>query len=276
MQTSSQVRPLYERVKGLLCCILADGVYIQWLATLTFGFLAWLSMVCALVVLRKLDSLADGCCGCVCFDKRDYQPAPSPGSRPSVALAPRGLSSIGLEEGAVVASITIGGGAGRKSKAGSFVAASPGSRYSVGEQGAGSVAASARSFDRPTSATAVQQQQQQHVAYPPMQHATSGPMLSPRMYPDLAPGGSGQQQAYPQVWSRGSSVTAGPGQHLPLADARAALLAEPSAPPAHAGMLPQQTGPLLGAGFMGRPAAQQPVMGYPRSRAPSGTGAGMM
>jgi hypothetical protein len=113
----SEVRPLYERVKGVLCCLTADGVYLQWVASLGLGYLAYLALLASAAVLRKLDSLADGCCGCVCFNKEDYGPAPPP---PVLRGALRGgpLSSMGTaDDGVVVAQVGREGQGGRGKRA---------------------------------------------------------------------------------------------------------------------------------------------------------------
>jgi len=285
----SKVRPVYEQVKGLLCCILADSVYGQWVATLAFAYLAYCSMVAALVILRKLDSLSDGCCGCVCFDKNDYQPAPPP---LSAALRAGEYSST---EGNVVAQITIGGGSkggpsGSGSKAGSFVSQHASARYGVGDSSPASLLPSrAQSYDRTApSASAGSASVYVHPGAPPTGHS----MGSPRAYPDLtavASNGSmappalhtgpyaqqGGQQQYPQIW-RGS-----PSGILPLADARAALMSSGSVQPppamgvpsaAAGGLASAASAPVLPpSGFLGRPLQN---VGGLRSRANSSAAAG--
>jgi hypothetical protein len=255
---AAQVRPLYERAKGVLCCTLARVALDQWVATLAFAFLAWLCGACGLAVLHLLDGIAAGCCGCECLRKSDYEPGPSPAApRPGRRGPLQGGEGLALParldslDAAVVAQVTIGPGGGLGSKAGSFVVPAAAARY--GPAGAsfalGAAGGPPRTPppERPASAPAYPGVDAAAPPVPAAAAAAAAGPNSPRHYPDLSgllpaasqpPRGQGQAHAapYSPVWVPAAAPPAAArhGHRLPYAEARAALFstAQPSAPPA--------------------------------------------
>jgi hypothetical protein len=52
------VTAVYKQFKGWLCCDLTDQLFKQWVACVVLVVLAWVTLQCALAVLKNLDSLS--------------------------------------------------------------------------------------------------------------------------------------------------------------------------------------------------------------------------
>jgi len=82
-----QVMPLYESVKGLICCSIPDTFSGMWIALSIGGMLAWFLVLLTFFYIKKLDALPrTDCCGCSCHTRTKYTGAVSPGPRPQPGM----------------------------------------------------------------------------------------------------------------------------------------------------------------------------------------------
>ncbi|GBF87337.1 hypothetical protein Rsub_00048 [Raphidocelis subcapitata] len=82
-----QVFPLYESVKGLLCCVLPDSFSGMWTALTIGGILAWFLVLLTFFFIGKLDALPrTDCCGCSCHTHAKYAGRITPGPMPQPGM----------------------------------------------------------------------------------------------------------------------------------------------------------------------------------------------